>query len=246
VLFVEGDFNSLDVPIYAILFPGVSVLPRETCREVESAVEGIRSAEQLHWLRVWGIVDNDGRSREDADRLRAKSVFALPVFSVESLYYHPEMQRRAASKLARVTNADPEAAVGAASNAAVTLIDRHAERMCQRAVEKSLRERVLKNLPTQPQIAAGQAININIDVAGAVAVERGSFDEKVRNRDLSGLICRYPIRETGALAAIARHIGFQGTDQYEAAVLRVLIDEPDALIFVRALFDDLPATVDAA
>jgi hypothetical protein len=60
------------------------------------------------------------------------------------------------------------------------------------------------------------------------------------------MIARYPVRETGALTVIAQKLGFQSRGQYESAVRKLMIDDPDALDFVRALFGTLNADLVAA
>src|SRR5262249_22104039 len=59
MLFVEGAVQSLDMPLYSLLFPQVSVIAKGGCREVEQAVRGLRSTPDIHWVSAWGIVDND-------------------------------------------------------------------------------------------------------------------------------------------------------------------------------------------
>jgi hypothetical protein len=53
------------------------------------------------------------------------------------------------------------------------------------------------------------------------------------------------VRETPALDTIARKLGFQDRDQYEGAVRKLLMDEADALTFVRSLFGTLARDIAA-
>jgi len=59
------------------------------------------------------------------------------------------------------------------------------------------------------------------------------------NSDLEGIVRQYAIRHTPALDRIADALGFQDKDQYEVAVRKLLIDDSDALEFVRKLFGDV-------
>ena len=72
LLFIEGTEQSLDKPLYALVFPNVSIVAKSSCRDVEHAVSGIREANDLHWLHAFGIVDNDRRTQDDIDRLKRK------------------------------------------------------------------------------------------------------------------------------------------------------------------------------
>jgi ABC-type lipoprotein export system ATPase subunit len=102
ILFIEGSEQSLDKPLYSLIFPGVSVIAKAGSREVERSVIGIRASSALHWIQAFGIVDNDRRGQTEIDSLRSGGIYALSVFSVESIYYHPELQRRLADRHATV------------------------------------------------------------------------------------------------------------------------------------------------
>lgn len=243
ILFVEGTHGSLDSPLYSLLFPDVSVVPKSSCRVVEHAVSSIRDAEDLHWVRAFGIVDNDRRSPKDVDRLQAKGVFATPFYSVESLYYHPDLQRRVVTRHAQVTGEDASVLVEQATTAALDAIHRNIPRLSARAAEKSIREQFLARLPTQSDISEGVEISFALDTTASVDRERAKLVAAVDARDLTTIITDFPVRETGALDAIARHLGFSGRQQYESALRALLIYDPDALglarSFLGALYDEI-------
>jgi hypothetical protein len=50
---------------------------------------------------------------------------------------------------------------------------------------------------------------------------------------------------TPALKAIATNLGFQGTEQYEQAILKLLMDDADALLFVKKIFGPLAQSVES-
>ena len=87
ILFVEGASNSLDHPLYSTLFPDLSVISKGNCRDVKSAVSGLRATQSFHHVEVFGLIDNDGRPNDETGELADKGVFALDMCSVESLYY---------------------------------------------------------------------------------------------------------------------------------------------------------------
>ncbi len=206
---------------------------------------GVRGARDLHWLHAFGIVDNDGRSEADIDQLKGKGVYAVSVFSVESVYYEPEIQRRVAERHAAVTGEEAAARVAAARAAAIAAIVPHVKRLSERVVEKSLREEIMRLLPGREQIATGAAVNITVDVAGAVATESSRLQAFVEAGNLGAIIARYPVRETGALAEIALKLGFQGREQYEGAVRTLLADNEEARATVKGLFGSLGEVIAA-
>jgi len=106
IVFVEGVEHSLDKPLYSLLFPNASIVAKANCREVENAVVGIKGTAELHWVKPFGLVDNDSSEPERIADLQAKGVIALNVYSVESIYYHPSVQKLAGEKLAAVLGGD--------------------------------------------------------------------------------------------------------------------------------------------
>lgn len=246
ILFIEGTEQSLDKPLYSLVFPNVSVIAKSSCRDVEHAVSGIRDAGDLHWLRAFGIIDNDGRTQADIDRLRAKGIYAISVFSVESIYYHPDVQRRVAERHAAVTGEDAFTRLANAKDAAVAAITPHIQRLSERAVERALREEMFRHLPRRKEIAAASPINVSINVATFVTTERNRLQDVLATGNLLAIIAQYPVRETPALAEIASRLGFQNREQYEGAVRKLLMDDGEALMFVKSLFGTLEADIDAA
>src|SRR5579863_1768013 len=245
LLFVEGEEHSLDKPLYSLLFPQVSVVGKSSCRDVEHAVSGVRDAEGLHWVHAFGIVDNDRRAPDDIDRLKAKGVYAVPAFSVESLYYHPDVQRRLADRQHALTGADAGVALQNARNGAVEAIVQHRQRLSERVVVAALRQELMSKLPKRSDVAAGQPIEVRIDVATVVAEEAARLDGYCDAKDLGSIVARYPIQETPALNQIASLLGFQNRRQYEEAVRKMLMDDPDALAFLQGLFGTLTADIAA-
>ncbi len=245
ILFVEGTEGSLDKALYNIVFPAVTVVAKSSCRDVEYAVTGIRGAANLHWVRAFGIVDNDRRTADDVAQLKSKGVYAVSVFSVESIYFHPEIQRRTAGRHASVVGGDAISRLQDAEVSALAAVSLHVDRLSRRAVEKEIREKILRLMPGQPEIAMLAPVNISIDVAVAVRDETNRLSACLANKDLLQIVSKYPVRETSALSDIATKLGFQNRRQYEEAVRKLLIDDPTAVAFVKSLFGSLDADLGA-
>jgi ABC-type Mn2+/Zn2+ transport system ATPase subunit len=245
ILFVEGQPHSLDAPLYALLFPDVSIVPKESCRDVIQATVGIRNASTLLYVQAFGLIDNDRRAPDDIARLGTQGVFALSDYSVESIYYSPQLQKLVSTRHSAVTGQSHAESLVRASEAALLAIAPHKKRLAERAVERTLRNEVERQLPTRAQIFSGQPIQILIDTAQAVQVELDTINILHEKSDLEGLLRKYPLRETAALAEIARKLGFQGREQYEAAVRKLLMDDQAALQLVRSLFGGLAGALSA-
>lgn len=240
VLFVEGEHQSLDKAIYSLIFPDVSIIPKGSCKIVEQTVSAIRAAQGLHWVAAFGLIDNDNRSDADIAALKARSVYAVSSHSVESVYYHPEFMARIAERHASVTGAEAIALLAEAGDAAIAALTPHAQRLCASVVHSAIRGQMMSSLPRKEDIAlAATPVTVTVDVPSIIADEKSTFEEFIAAGDLTSLIERYPVRETGALNSIAQKLGFQGRAQYESAVRKLLVDDPNALAFARGLFDTL-------
>jgi ABC-type cobalamin/Fe3+-siderophores transport system ATPase subunit len=244
VVFVEGDDkSSLDISLYTLVFPGVSIVAKGGCKEVERAVAGIRSAPDLHWVQAFGIVDNDGQTDERIEYLRSGGVYAISVYMVESIYYHPSVQRLIAARHAAVTGDDAETNLAAATAGALAAVGPHGARLSARVIERKIRDRIDSMHPTQAEIAGGTPVHITVDVASELATERAAFEALVAADNVAGIICRYPVRDTAALTKIASSLGFQDRAQYENAVRKLVMEDASALTFVRSLFGTMYADV---
>jgi ABC-type lipoprotein export system ATPase subunit len=240
MIFVEGTDQSLDVPLYSLLFPGVSVTPKLGCRDVEHAVRGLRAAADVHWVAAWGIVDNDQRTPEDVQRLKDAGVWALTHYSVEALYYHPAIISRIAKRQAALTGANADALVKAAMADAVTAAKTQREHLITSAVLRAVRERVVAALPKRVDVKAGASlVKVEVDVASMRAAEEERFDKLVTTANWDGLITRYPLRESSAFNRIINGLKIADEATYRAAVLKLIQDDSGALMDLRDLLGGL-------
>lgn len=243
MLFIEGHVQSLDAPLYSLLFPQVSIVPKSSCRDVEYAVRGLREAETKHWVKAWGIVDSDRRATEQLDKLRQFGIFALAHFSVEALYYHPWIIRKVAARMAELTGKDASALFDTAISGAIAEANRQRDHLVLDAVERLTRRAIFDALPKKTDIRDHTSVKIEIDVANLTASEEADFDGFIGTRDLDSILQRYPLRESGALTSIANGVGLRNRGDYEHSVRTMLQHDTEAMAFLRNLFRDLVAEI---
>jgi hypothetical protein len=236
IIFVEGKEDSLDKPLYSLIFPMVSIVAKETSKDVEQAVSGLRAAETITWISAWGIVDGDNQNQERIASLAARSIFAVPFYSVESVYYHPWIIRRVIERQAKMVSADPEVRFEAAIDVGIKRVQQSKRKMVEKAATKAARDALLSHLPTVPTVSAGQPVSVNIDTATLLTTKEAELEENLAARDWEAVVTSCPIRESGALEPISKAAGLPGRTDYEAAVRTMLTDDPEALDFVRALY----------
>ena len=243
ILFVEGAEWSIDKPLYSLVFPMVSVVPKGSCAEVEQAVAGSRAAETLHWLRAYGIVDGDGL---DANRIadrRQRGVYVLPFYSAEAVYFHPAVIARVASRQSSVLGTDGDALVSAATAAGVAAVREHTGRLSDKAAKKAVRRAVLEQIPNDDELLAGEDLRIENHAGTIRALRKRELDAAVCRSDWETILRLCPVRESAALDRISTALRFATRSDYLAAVRHLLGEDADALRDVRALFGDLPAAI---
>jgi len=241
IVFVEGVEHSLDKPLYSLLFPNASIVAKTSCREVENAVVGIKDTAELNWVKPFGLVDNDSSEPERIAGLQAKGVIPLNVYSVESIYYHPDVQKLAGEKLAAVLGGDLEEKLEKANADAIKAIRDNAKHLSTRIAERAARAHIFSLLPKKGEVRAGGKRNAEINFSKIAQDETVRLEALVNASDFVGVLQRYPIRESPALDAIARALNFATRADYEAAVRKLLVDDSGAVKVVRDLLGSLPA-----
>jgi hypothetical protein len=222
------------------LFPNASIVAKANCREVESAVVGINSTSDLNWIKPFGMVDNDSSEPERIASLQAKGVTLLDVYAVESIYYHPEVQKLVGNKFVAVVGGNLTEKLEKAHSDALKAIRANAKHLSVRIAEKAARSQVFSLLPKKGEVAAGGRRTVQIDFAKYAHDEAARIEALVNASDFVGILQRYPIRESPALDAIAKALGFADRVQYESAVRTLLVQDSEALTRVRALLGPLP------
>ena len=240
IVFVEGVGHSLDKPLYSLLFPNASIVAKDSCRDVENAVAGIRNAAELHWVKPFGLVDNDSSGPERIADLQAKGVTALSVYSVEAIYYHPMVQKLAGEKMVALLGGDLTEMLKTANTNAIKAIYKNAKHLSDCIAEKTARAQVFLLLPKKGEIVNGGERTATIDFTKIAHDEGSRLEVLVNASDFIGVLQRYPVRESTALDAIAKALNFINRNQYESAVRKFIIDDPVAVKLVRSLLGSLP------
>lgn len=241
IVFVEGKASSLDKPLYSLLFPSATIVSRNSSREVRQAVQGLRANQDTHHTIAFGIIDNDGLSIEQIGALATEYVFALPVFSVEALYYSLETLE-AVAKQKEALGSDSAALIARAKDRALQAL--HVQgtltHLAARISEQRMRNVVLSHVPDRDtMIAAGQS-SIPILVSSPFPNELAHIHSLLQVCKLEAIIERYPVRESGVLAALAKGLGFENRADYERAVLARVKVEPTLKAALRAKLGPLP------
>lgn len=239
ILFVEGAEDSLDKLLYNLVFPMATVIPKGSCRNVERAVTGVRAGDSMHWLRAFGVIDGDGNESVENQASRLLGVYALPVYAVEAIYYHPRIVERIAQRQANVTGDAPDKLTTAALSEAVRAISTETDRLSRNASKKMIHKQIHDQIPNDDELLGGRRVILENNAEAMLAARKRELDQAVGTNDWEGLITKCSVRESNALAKIASTLGFRGRGEYEKAVRHLLGSDANAMGFVRGMFGDL-------
>ena len=228
VLFFEGTETSLDLPIYNAFFPDISVAARGTSADVQRAVEGMRGSQDLHHVEAYGLIDSDGRSQEAVKTLSERGVFALDVYSVESLYYCFDSIDAVARWQAQSLGRDPATMKDLALKAAFDALGEIglAERMAARRCEHLVRGQITSQAPDWKTIRDQAVSDFQIMLKSPFQDELATFRKLLNAKAFDQLVDRYPLRDSGVFSAVARALEFSKRELYEQTLIaRVQSDE---------------------
>ena len=226
ILFVEGDPQSLDIRLYGTLFPNVSVIPVGSCDEVIKAVTGLRNSQEQHDVESFGLIDGDNRSRDDAQELEGRNVYALSQYSVESLYYCPDAMKAVADRQAESLGSDADQMIEAARGEGLSALSQEGvdKRMAARRCEREVREEIQSQMPDWKSIANLSNSEIAVDIKKIHREELCRYRRFLSDGNLEKLVARYPVRDTGALNQIARQFQLSRVN-YERTLLARVRDD---------------------
>ncbi len=248
VLFVEGTANSLDTPLYGLLFPMVSVIPKGSCTEVIRAVNGLRSSREHHHVEAFGLIDRDDRQPEEIEVLAERNIFALDVCSVESLYYCSEAIEAVAQRQAASLGRKRDEMLKFATQKALKAIAEDEDlvkRMAARRSERRLRSQIERLAPDWRTIMELKGhIQIDPIIECSYPSEILHFKKLVRARDLDGLVARYPLRQSNIFDIIAATLECKDKENYERMVVVQVREDENLAVALKGRIGRLAELLD--
>ena len=246
VLFVEGEPSSLDQQFYQLIYPELSVVAKGNCKDVIDAVKGVRGVDDLTWIESYGLIDADDRTDDQIQKLLKEGVAATNAYSVESLYYRTEIIMKVANRYAQMTDKSANTLYELAVSKIIEDFIANKNNFCARLCEKRIRDYMMSKLPTykdvlktsSDKVEDNEIFSIDMNLNNFYAKEKVIADELIHNKDLNGVISRYPIRESQIIANIVKGIGIN-RETYESIVRKLIIDNVEVKDFYRYLLRPL-------
>ena len=248
ILFVEGESHKLDKPLYETLFPDISVTAKRSCNDVISAVKGLRETSSHHHVKALGLIDGDFRDGTQIVELAQQGVFALDVYSSESLYYCSDALDAVARHQAAHYGLDADKLRSAAKASALSAMKKDpelAKRMAARRSEHIVRSRIEAQLPHWKTIQGTDESEMTITVSSPFGTELTRFNSLIDDENLDEIIARYPIRESQVLSEIARALQIK-REHYERLLPNLVRNNPDLADQLRKRIQPLANAIEYA
>ena len=244
---MEGTTNSLDTPLYDALFPGLSVIPKGSCIDVQRAVSGLRGSQDLHHVEAFGLIDRDDRPDEEIDQLAEDRVFALDVCSAEALYYCSDAIAAVARRQAESLGCNADELIRSATRKALDVLIQNglAKQMAARRGERRLRTAILSTVPGWKEIMATASPKISACVESPYLNELTEFKKLVADGKLDDLVARYPLRKSNTLDIIAKALKCQNRRDYERMVIFRIREDGDLAQKLKERIAALSCALDA-
>ena len=248
ILFVEGQSASLDFPLYAALFPELSVVSKGNCAEVQKAVLGLRGSQDLHHVKAFGLIDRDNRTKEKVKELAEQGVFALEVYSVEALYYCSDAINAVACRQAESFGVDADELIKAARQKAFDALRNQdlAQRMAAWRCERQARELFLSKIPNSKLIRSNPAQSICVSIDLPYCEELDLFNQLVKEEDLDQLVARYPLDSSPAFQEIARVLRYRDRNDYQRRVITLIRNDNQLAHALKSRIGQLSEALDSA
>ena len=247
ILFVEGRSGSLDFPLYTALFPGLSVVSKGNCADVQKAVLGLRGSQDSHHAKAFGLIDRDNRTKENVKELAEQGVFALEVYSVEALYYCSDAIAAVAHRQAESFGVDADELIKAARQKAFDALRNQdiAEEMAAWRCERQARELFLSKLPNWKSIRSNPTQPICVSIDLLYCEELDLFNQLVKEEDLDQLVARYPIDRSPAFQEIARELRCRDRNDYQHMIITLIRNDNQLAQALKSRIGQLSEALDS-
>jgi len=240
VLFVEGDSGSLDSSIYRRVYDDFTVIAVGSCDDVIHTVASFAARTELHHVNCAGLVDADGRTDDDAIRLKQNKVYRLPVSEIENLLLLPNAFL-AIAKALRFNEDEAKAKLDSVRNFVFNLAEQQIDQICLRYTQRRVDAEMKKiNLSKIDGIQALdiklRAISSDIDAHKIFTSIKDKINSAISSQNYEKILLYYDNK--GLLSEAAKELKShqKALKQFVERILRS--DEPSELHLV--LVDYLP------
>lgn len=224
VLFIEGDMrHSIDVRLYSLVFPDMTVRPLGSCNKVIETTRSFNDQQSMHHLRSYGIVDRDRRTEHEVEYLRNKMIMVPDVAEVENIFLLPGVIKLTARRRGR----DPERVMRRVHKEVMRMFRQHTEEQ----VLQHVRHRVKREVECKIDARFKCITALETHLRGLVdklqprkqyKELREEFAVMVRDDDYESVLRVFNHKPMLSDCGVAQQLGFKSKDEYIGYVLDIL------------------------
>lgn len=229
LLLVEGTATSEDIALYRLIYTEWDVAARGGCVEVISNVKGLLDNEKLHWLKVAGIIDADGREADESEKLAEKKVFCLPCPMIENLFLDSDLLAEMAAQIHKLKGGDSaEDRLLAVDQELANLIPATKDEIIVKRLLWKVNRLISEQKPSEQSVREGQGSIPAIGLGPLRTNLENKFDEMIVADSGYGVLSKIPIKNTAIPNRVCKRLGFQSFDDYKRSVLKQIEDGSSA------------------
>jgi len=235
VLFIEGKRESLDYALYQHFYSDYCVIPCESCIKVIESTKALRNHNQLHHLRVVGLIDRDYRTDNEIEELKEDGIYVLDIAEVENLFIIEEIYNVVSEQLMRDKNDVEEA-----KNFVINLFGNCLDTQIKNAVVSEIKHKLtIYDVNKNDEEKINEAIN---NISQWIKVNQ-LFNDKVQQfnrlkeeRNYANILKYFNYK--GLYKSVGRFFGIQN-NEYSDLVIRLLHSDKKSKI-IKGLEGYLP------
>lgn len=227
VLFIEGDFHSIDARLYPLIFPEMTVRSLGSCNKVIEATRTFNDLNSFHHLTARGIVDRDRRDDNEVEYLRSKNIMVPDVAEIENMLLDEDV----IGAVAEFTRHKPRHTVNVVREAIMAMFRKelkaqalmHVRHRVKRAMEYRIDAKFTDIGALERHIAE---LIRNLDARGQYEALCRRFRGYLDKGDYASVLRVYNQKTMLPLSNVAQLNGLKNKDEYIATILRILKVHP--------------------
>ncbi|WP_162240221.1 AAA family ATPase [Methylobacterium sp. Leaf93] len=220
LLLVEGTASSEDKSLYSALYPGWNVVARGGWETLSGDVKSLRANSDFHWLKVCGIIDNDGRDHVEQLKLKDASIYSLPCPTIENLFFHKaaivEMSKSAHEFFGEASS---EEMINTFEQSVKALFLANRTEIVTRKIVWAANRLISEQKVSVDSIRGGQTKIEAVDLGKVRDSVESSFAADLDQLDPYGMLQSIPIKNTSIPSKISGFFGFPNFKNYKKAFI---------------------------
>jgi hypothetical protein len=211
VVFIEGNFDSIDYKIYSVLFPNITLQPCGNCGQVINNTKAFRKKFDLHHIYSYGIIDRDRRNEKHIKSLK-DAVSVLSVAESENI-----LLTEIVLKLILKNKGLPSNNFSKIKDIIIERFKDEVEQQCfdqTKFLIKKMFEQSIKGTKRNEYINNIEKFKEELNVIKEMEEIAQQFQEYILNKDYDSIICIYNCKGLLADQQVLRLLGFKSEDEY--------------------------------